>query len=94
MIRNGNLPNGRQPGSRVQKKSRLRGSEPEEDALYVVFQEGFVICINNPVSAKFSVHVTSTVKRIPLLQLKFPRHTQCTVQELRLVLIVVKEDGL
>ena len=42
--------------ARVQKKSRLRGSEPEEDfAFYVVFEEGLVIFINNPVSAKFSV---------------------------------------
>ena len=62
--------------NRVQKKSRLQGSEPEEDfAFYVIFEEGLVICINNPDSAKFSVHRASTVKGITLLQLKFPRHT-------------------
>ena len=44
--------------------------------------------------SKVSVHKGSTVKGIALLQLKFPRHTQCRVQELRLVLIVVKEEGL
>ena len=43
---------------------------------------------------KVSVHRTSTVKGTTLLQLKFPRHTQCRVQELRLVLIVAKEEGL
>ena len=38
--------------ARIQKKSRLHGSEPEEGfAFYVVFEEGLVICINNPVSA-------------------------------------------
>ena len=66
---------------RVQKKSRLRGSEPEEDfAFYVVFEEGLVTFISNPTSDKFSI-VTSTVKRIVLLQLKFSRHTQCRVKE-------------
>ena len=40
--------------SKVQKKSRLHCSEPEENfALYDVFEEGFEICIKNPVSAKF-----------------------------------------
>ena len=35
-------------------KSRLHGSELEEDfAIYVVFEECLVVCINNPVSAKF-----------------------------------------
>ena len=38
----------------VQKKSRLHGSEQEETfTLYVVFEEGFEICIDNPVSGKF-----------------------------------------
>ena len=63
---------------RVQKKSRLHGSEPEENfPLYDVFEEGFEICIDNPVSAKFSYYATSTVKDIAHLQLKLPRHTQC-----------------
>ena len=81
--------------TRVQKKSRLHGSETEEDfAFYVIFEEGLVICINNPDSAKFSVHRALTVKSIALLQFKFPRHTQCRVQKLRLVLILLKEEGL
>ena len=55
--------------SRVQKKSRLHGCEPEEEfAFYVVFEEGLVIFINNPVSAKFSVNATWAVKGIALLQ--------------------------
>ena len=71
------------PKSRVQKKSRLHGSEPEENfALYVVFEEGFEICIDNPVSAKFSYYATSTVKGLAHLKLKLPRHTQCRVQKL------------
>ena len=54
---------------RVQKKSRLHGSEPEENfALYDVFEEGFEVCINNPVSAKFLYNATSTVKGIAHLQ--------------------------
>ena len=54
---------------RVQKKSRLHGSEPEENrAFYVVFEEGFEICIDNPVSAKFSYYATSTMKGIAHLQ--------------------------
>ena len=52
------------------------------------------MCINSPASAKFSVHSASTVKGIGLLQLRFPRYTQCRVQELRLVLIELKEEGL
>ena len=69
--------------TRVRKKSRLHGSEPEENfTLYVVFEEGFQICIDNPVSAKFSYYATSTVKGIAHLQLKLPRHTQCRVQKL------------
>ena len=68
---------------RVQKKSRLHGSEPEENfTLYVVFEEGFEICIDNPVSANFSYYAKSTVKGIAHLQLKLPRHTQCRVQTL------------
>ena len=68
---------------RIQKKSRLHGSEPEETfTLYVVFEEGFEICIDNPVSAKFSYYTTLTVKGIAHLQLKLPRHTQCRVQKL------------
>ena len=44
----------KRPGVRVQKKSRLHGSEPKENsALYDVFEGGSEICINNPVSAKF-----------------------------------------
>ena len=67
---------------RIQKKSRLHGSEPEEDiAFCVVFEEGLVICINNPVSAKFSV-VISTVKDIALIPYNFSRHVQCRVREL------------
>ena len=55
--------------SRVQKKSRLHGSEPEENfALHDVFEEGFGICINNPLSAKFLYKATSTVKGIANLQ--------------------------
>ena len=55
--------------ARVQKKSRLHGSEPEENfALYDVFEEGFGIFINNPVSAKFLHKATSTVKGIAHLQ--------------------------
>ena len=74
--------------NRVQKKSRLHGSEPEENfALYDVFEEGFEIRINNPVSAKFLYNATSTVKGIAHLQEKLPRHTQCRVQNLWLVLI-------
>ena len=54
---------------RVQKKSRFHGSEPEENsALYDVFEEGFEICINNPVSAKFLYKATSTVKGITHIQ--------------------------
>ena len=54
---------------RVQKKSRLHGYEPEENfALYDVFEEGFEICINNPMSAKFLCKATSTVKGIAHLQ--------------------------
>ena len=56
-------------GSRVQKKSRLHGSEQEENfALYVVFEEGFEICIDNPVSAKFLYKAISTVKGITHLK--------------------------
>ena len=69
---------------------RLHGSEPEENfPLYVVFEEGFEICIDNPVSAKFSYYATSTVKGISHLQLKLPRHTHCRVQNLKLALIVL-----
>ena len=79
--------------TRVQKKSRLHGFEPEEDfAFYVIFEEGLVICTNNPVSAKFSI-VTSTVKDIALLSYNFSRHAQCRVQELWLVLIFLIEEG-
>ena len=54
---------------RVQKQSRLHGSEPEENfAIYVVFEEDFEICINNPVSAKLSYNATSTVKGIAYLR--------------------------
>ena len=75
--------------------SRLHGSEPEENfALYVVFEEDFEICIDNPVSAKFSYYATSTVKGIAHLQLKLPRHTHRRVEKLWLVLIVLKEEGL
>ena len=78
-----------------QKKSRLHGSEPEEDfAFYVVFEEGLVICFNNPISAKFSVNMTSTVKGIALLPYNFLRHAQCRLRELWLVLIFLKEEGL
>ena len=80
--------------TRVQKKSRLRGSETEEDfAFYVVFEEGLVIFINNSSLATFSI-VTSAVKRIVLIQLKFSRHTQCRVKELALLLVVLGEEGL
>ena len=73
---------------RVQKKSRLHGYELEKNfALYDVFEEGFGICINNPVSAKFLYNVTSSVKGIAHIQLKLPRHTQCRVHKLWLVLI-------
>ena len=68
---------------RVQKQSRLHGSEPEENfPLYDVFEEGFEICIDNPVSAKFSYYATSTVKGIAHLQLKLLRHTHCRVKNL------------
>ena len=71
----------------VQKKSRLRGSEPEEDfAVYIVFEEGLVMCINNPVSAKFSSNLKLTMKGIALLQYNFSRHAQCRVQEVWLFL--------
>ena len=54
---------------RVQKKLRLQGSEPEENfALYDVFEEGFEICIYNPVSAKFLYNATSTVNGIAHLR--------------------------
>ena len=54
---------------RVQKKSRLHGSEPEgNSALYDIFEEDFEICVNNPVSAKFLYNATSTVKGIAHLQ--------------------------
>ena len=43
-------------GCWVQKKSRLRGSEPEGDfAFYIVFEESLVMCINNPVLVRFSL---------------------------------------
>ena len=68
---------------RVQKKSRLHGSEPEENfPLYGVFEEDFEIYIDNPVSAKFLYYATSIMKGIAHLQLKLPRHTQCRVKEL------------
>ena len=54
---------------RVQKKSRLHVSEPKDNfPLYDVFEEGFEICINSPVSAKFLYNATSTVKGITHLQ--------------------------
>ena len=74
--------------------SRLHGSEPDEDfAVYVIFEEGLVICFNSPVSAKFLVNVTSTVKGIGLLPYNFSRQAQCRVQKLWLALIVLKEEG-
>ena len=58
---------------RVQKRSRLHCSEPEANfALHVVFEEDLEICINNPISAKFSYNATSTVKGIAYSQLKLP----------------------
>ena len=73
---------------RVQKKSQLHGSEPEENfTLHDVYEEGFEICINNPVSANFLYKATSTVKGIAYLQKKLPRHTQCRFQKLWLALI-------
>ena len=51
------------------EKSRLHGSEPEGNlAPYVVFEEDFAICINNPISAKLSYNATSTVKGIAYLR--------------------------
>ena len=51
---------------RVQKKSRLRGSEPDEDfAFYVVCEKGLVTFISNPSLAKFSIvtsHSASTAQ--------------------------------
>ena len=77
---------------RIQKKSRLHGSEPEEEfAFYVIVEEGLAICINSPVSAKFSVNVTSTVKGIGLQPYNFSRHSQCRVQDLWRVLTFLKE---
>ena len=74
---------------------RLHGSEQEEGfALYIVFEEGLVICINNPVSAKFSVNAISTVKGIGLLPYNFSRHAQFRLREIWLVLIFLKEEGL
>ena len=68
---------------RIRKKSRLHFSEPEEDfAFYVVFEEGLAICINNSVSTKSSVNVTSTVKGIGLVLYNFSKHAQCRVQDL------------
>ena len=81
--------------ARVQKKSRLHGSEPEDNfALYVVFEEDYEIYIDKPVSPKLSYNATSTVKGIAHLQLKLPRNTQCRVEKLWLVLIVLEEEGL
>ena len=38
------------------EKSQLQGFELEEDfAFYIVFEECFLSCINNPVSAIFSL---------------------------------------
>ena len=55
--------------NKVQKNSRLHDSEPEENfALYDVLEEGFEICINNPVLAKFLYNATSTAKGIAHLQ--------------------------
>ena len=69
---------------RVQKKSRLHGSEPEEDfVFYVVFEEGLAICIHNPISAKFSVNATSTVKGHSRSTLQF--FHVCTVQSSRVL---------
>ena len=80
---------------RVQKKSQLHGCEPEEDfAFYVVFEEGLVICVKNPVSAEFSANAKSIVKGIALLQENFSRHKQCRVKEHCLVSIVLKQEGL
>ena len=77
------------------ESTKSHGSEPEEDFdFYIVFEGGIVICINNPASAKFSVNVKSTVKGIALLPYNFWRHAQYKVQELLLVLIVLKEKGL
>ena len=44
--------------------------------------EGLVICINNPFSARFSVNVTSAVKRIVLIQFQFSRHTMQSLRTL------------
>ena len=53
---------------RVQKKSRLHGSEQEENfALYVVFEEAFEICIDNPVPAKISYYTQSEVQKLWLV---------------------------
>ena len=55
--------------SRVQDKSRLHGSEPEENfVLFVVFEEDFEICMKNPISAKLSYNAKSTAKGIAYLQ--------------------------
>ena len=80
--------------SRVQKKSRLHGCEPKEDfVFYVVFEEGLVNCVKNPVS-EFSVNAKSIVKGIALLQENFSRHKQCRVKEHCLVSIVLKQEGI
>ena len=71
---------------------KSHGSEPEENfAFYVVFEEGLVIGTNKPVSAKLSVHRASAVKGIALIQWKIPRNAQCIIQELRPLLIALKE---
>ena len=66
----------KEPTCRVQKKSRLHGSEPEEDfAFYVIFEEGLVMCINNPVSVKFSLMLHRLLKAQPFYSKNSLRHT-------------------
>ena len=53
-----------------------------------------MIYINNLVSTKFSVNVAFAVKGIDLQPYNFLRYSQCRVQEVWLVLIFLKEEGL
>ena len=79
--------------SRKSHGSTFLGRE-EDFTFYAVFEDGLVICIYNPVSVRFSVNVKSTVKGIGFLRYNFPRHAQWKVQDLRLALIFLKEEGL
>ena len=55
--------------SQSPEKSLLHCSEREEDfGFCVMVEEDLVICMENPISAKFSINVTLTLNSIAPLQ--------------------------